>query len=63
MTPLPLQAPKNNNTVSLPFSFHDRVQQAAYTLISEDKKQSIHVKIGQRLLDHATEDEREKKSI
>jgi len=49
----------NNNTPIYRF-LHDRVQQAAYRLIGEDEKQSSHLKIGQRLLDYATENEREK---
>ncbi|MEL7352550.1 MAG: AAA family ATPase [Cyanobacteria bacterium P01_A01_bin.116] len=38
---------------------HDRVQQAAYTLISKEQKQATHLKIGQRLLDHSSESARE----
>ena len=47
-----------NHTAHYRF-LHDRVQQAAYRLISEEKKQSSHLKVGQRLLDRATENERE----
>ena len=36
---------------------HDRVQQAAYVLISEDKKKEFHLKIGKQLLENTQEDE------
>ncbi|MDR9896579.1 AAA family ATPase [Aetokthonos hydrillicola Thurmond2011] len=38
---------------------HDRVQQAAYSLIPESQKQTIHLKIGQRLLLSAPIEEQE----
>ncbi|MEG3954069.1 AAA family ATPase [Microcoleus sp. herbarium2] len=53
------QLPVKNDQLAKYKFYHDRVQQAAYSLIPEEQKRATHLKIGQRLLNNTPEVERE----
>ncbi|MCT7982647.1 AAA family ATPase [Laspinema sp. A4] len=56
----PVALPVDNLVVAYQF-LHDRVAQVAYALISEERKQQVHLKVGKLLLKHCTAEEREEK--
>ena len=58
--PQPDNPPDGANTEGGSYKFlHDRVQQAAYALITEKERQSVHLQIGQTLLKQSAPEERE----
>ncbi|MEL7034175.1 MAG: AAA family ATPase [Cyanobacteria bacterium J06592_8] len=53
---------QNGNHISVSYKFlHDRIQQAAYSLIPEEHKKATHLKIGQLLLKNIPESEQEER--
>jgi predicted ATPase/class 3 adenylate cyclase len=57
-----LQTDRNPDELRVAYKFvHDRIQQAAYSLIPDNGKQAIHLRIGQLLLNNTPLEQREEK--
>jgi predicted ATPase/class 3 adenylate cyclase len=56
--------PEDSERLNPTYRFqHDRVQQAAYALIDDDRKQAVHLSVGRLIQQHASPQEREGRLI
>ncbi|MGK5090796.1 AAA family ATPase [Deltaproteobacteria bacterium TL4] len=55
-----LDESEDNPNISHVF-LHDRVQQAAYTMIEEEQKKAVHLKVGRLMLEKIPENQRDEK--
>lgn len=56
----PVALPVDNLVVAYRF-LHDRVHQAAYSMIHDDRTEQVHLKVGKLILKHTNPEEREEK--